>query len=63
MGNEFPRRKGIISNCFVKKPLVVGGGDHSCLEDYRFSQKTIRNGLSRDYIEAARKQAGGFRNS
>lgn len=42
--NEFPRIKGIISNSGVKKPLFVGGGDHSCLEDYRFSQQLIRNG-------------------
>lgn len=44
-GKEFPRRKSIISNSGVKKPLVVGGGDHSCLEDYSFSQQMIRNGL------------------
>lgn len=44
-GNEFLRRKGIISNSGVKKPLLVGGGDQSCLEDYHFSQQMIRNGL------------------
>lgn len=48
--NEFPRRKGIISNSGVKKPLVVGGRDHSCLEQYRFLRQMIRNDLGVEII-------------
>lgn len=42
--NELPRRNGIISNSGVKKPLVIGERDHSCLEEYHFPRQMIRNG-------------------
>lgn len=48
--NEFPRRKDIISNSGVKKPLVAGEGDHSCLEEYHFLGQMIRNDLGVEII-------------
>lgn len=48
--NEFPRRKDIIYNSGVKKPLVAGERDHSCREKYHFLGQIRRNDLGAEIV-------------